>query len=235
MHDKLFEAALGIQAPWSVTSVKFDASAKVLTVDIDFKRGSRFGVKGHEGLHPVHDTVVKEYRHLNFFQHECKLRVRTPRVKLPDGSVRLHDPEFSGRLSGFTLLFEALILMLAQQMPFTAVARIVGESVHRVMAVCERYVELALAAADFSQVKALAVDETSRARGHDYITLAADACRAARAVRHRRARRQDDRAPGRRARRPRLSTGADRVGEHRHVARVHQGLRRTPARLAHHV
>ena len=154
MHDKLFEAALGIQAPWSVTSVKFDESAKVLTVDIDFKRGSRFGVEGHEGLHPVHDTVVKEYRHLNFFQHECKLRVRTPRVKLPDGSVRLHDPEFSGRLSGFTLLFEALILMLAQQMPFTAVARIVGESVHRVMAVCERYVELALAAADFSQVKA---------------------------------------------------------------------------------
>ena len=184
MHDKLFEAALGIQAPWSVTSVKFDESAKVLTVDIDFKRGSRFGVEGHEGLHPVHDTVVKEYRHLNFFQHECKLRVRTPRVKLPDGSVRLHDPEFSGRLSGFTLLFEALILMLAQQMPFTAVARIVGESVHRVMAVCERYVELALAAADFSQVKALAVDETSRSRPRLHHP-GRRRRRAARAVRHR--------------------------------------------------
>src|SRR5687767_14238717 len=135
MHDKLFEAALGIQTPWAVTEVKFDESAKVLTVQIDFQPGSRFAVEGHEGLHPVHDTVVKEYRHLNFFQHECKLRVRTPRVKLPDGSVRLHSPEFAGRLSGFTLLFEALILMLAQQMPFSAVARIVGESVHRVMAV----------------------------------------------------------------------------------------------------
>ena len=43
------------------------------------------------------------------------------------------------------------------------------------MAVCKRYVALAVAAADFSQVKALAIDETSRARGHDYITLAADA------------------------------------------------------------
>lgn len=176
MHDKLFEAALGIQAPWAVSSVRFDESAKVLTVDIDFKRGSRFALDGHDGMHPVHDTVVKEYRHLNFFQHECLLRVRTPRVKLPDdGSVRLVEPAFAGKLAGFTLLFEALILMLAQQMPFTAVARIVGESVHRVMAVCERYVELALAAADFSQVKALAIDETSRARGHDYITLAVDA------------------------------------------------------------
>ena len=175
MHDKLFEAALGIKSPWAVTSVNFDEAARVLTVDIDFKPGSRFTVPGQEGEHPVHDTVVKRYRHLNFFQHECVLQVRTPRAKLPDGSVRLVEPEFAGRLSGFTLLFEALILMLSQQMPFAAVARIVGESVHRVMAVCRRYVELALAVADFSAVKALAIDETSRARGHDYITLGADA------------------------------------------------------------
>jgi len=175
MHDKLFESALGINAPWSVQSVEFDAAAKRLTVLIDFTPGTRFGVAGHAGLHPVHDTVAKEYRHLNFFQHECHLRVRTPRVKLPDGAVRLVEPEFAGRLSGFTLLFEALILMLGQQMPFAAVARIVGESAYRVLQVCRRYVDLALEQADFSDVRALAIDETSRARGHDYVTLAADA------------------------------------------------------------
>jgi hypothetical protein len=113
----------------------------------------------------VHDTVTKTYRHLNSFQHECHLLVRTPRVKLPGGSVQLIKPPFAGRLSGFTLLFEALVLMLAQQMPFAAVARIVGESAYRVLAVCRRYVTLALEAADFSQVTALATDETSRARG----------------------------------------------------------------------
>jgi transposase len=175
MHDKLFESALGISAPWSVRSVEFDAAAKRLTVLIDFAPGTRFAVSGQTGVHPVHDTVAKEYRHLNFFQHECLLRVRTPRVKLPDGSVRLVEPEFAGRLAGFTLLFEALILMLAQQMPFAAVARIVNVSPYRVMELCRRYVDLALAQADFSNVKALAIDETSRARGHDYITLAADA------------------------------------------------------------
>jgi len=175
MHDRLFESALGISAPWSVKAVDFDAAAKALTVRVDFEPGSRFAVPGIEGVHPVHDTVVKTYRHLNFFQHECYLQVRTPRVKLPDGSVRLVEPDFAGKLSGFTLLFEALILMLAQQMPFAAVARIVGESTHRVMAVCRRYVEMAVHDADFSEVTALAIDETSRARGHDYVTLAADA------------------------------------------------------------
>ncbi|MGH6803978.1 MAG: ISL3 family transposase [Methyloceanibacter sp.] len=175
MSAKLFETALGIVEPWAVKGVKFDEAARTLTVLIDFLPGSRFSVSGYEGVHAVHDTVTKIYRHLNFFQHECHLQVRTPRVKLPSGSVRLVEPEFAGRLSGFTLLFEALVLMLAQQMPFAAVSRIVGESAHRVLAICQRYVEIAAGLADYSEVTALAIDETSRARGHDYITLAADA------------------------------------------------------------
>lgn len=39
--------------------------------------------------------------------------MRVPRVKLPDGSVRQVEPPFAGKLKGFTLLFEALILMLS--------------------------------------------------------------------------------------------------------------------------
>lgn len=174
MSERLFEQALGIDAPWFVGHVQFEAAARKLVIVVDFKPGSRFAVADTPGTHPVHDTVTKTYRHLNFFEHECHLQVRTPRVKLPEGNVVLASPPFAGRLSGFTLLFEALIVALAGQMPFAAVARIVGESAHRVRAVCERYVELACAQEDLSQVKALAIDETSRARGHSYITLAAD-------------------------------------------------------------
>jgi len=175
MSTQLFESALGIKAPWSVRSVEFDEPAKRLTVQIDFEAGTRFAVNGHPGEHPVHDTVTKTYRHLNFFQHECHLQVRVPRVRLPHGAVRQIDPDFAGRLNGFTLLFEALILMLAQQMPFRAVGRIVGESEYRVLAVCRRYVHMASGLADYSAVTSLAIDETSRARGHQYVTLAADA------------------------------------------------------------
>ena len=175
MRAKLFESALGITDPWFIDSVKFDEAAKTLTVLINFKAGSRFAVSGFDGEHGAHDTVTKTYRHLNFFQHECHLQVRTPRVKLPNGSVRLVEPDFAGRLNGFTLLFEALILMLAGQMPFAAVSRIVGESPHRVLAVCEKYVDMACGLADHSDVTSLAIDETSRAKGHNYVTLAADA------------------------------------------------------------
>ncbi len=49
------------------------------------------------------------------------------------------------------------------------------ESAYRCMEVCNCYVEMALGLADFSDVTSLAIDETSRARGQAYVTLAADA------------------------------------------------------------
>jgi transposase len=175
MHSKLFEAALGVSDPWFVREVDFNAQTKTLTIQIDFVAGSRFSHPEVAGGHPVHDTVTKRYRHLNFFEHDCYLEVRTPRVKLPDGRVALVEPDWAGKLSGFTLLFEAMVVALAQQMPFSAVARTVGESWHRVYAICERYVDLVVAELDLADMTAAAVDETSYRRGHNYLTLVADA------------------------------------------------------------
>jgi len=175
MTNQLFAAALGIAAPWFVHTVDFDAGQRRLTIHVDFVPGSRFAHAKAEGEHKVHDTQVKRLRHLNFFQHECYLEVRVPRVKLPDGKVALVEPDWVGKLAGFTLLFEALVLMLAQQMPFAAVARTIGESWHRVHAICRRYVDLALAEADLSGLSSLTIDETSYRRGHSYLTLVADA------------------------------------------------------------
>lgn len=174
MTNQLFSAALGIQSPWSVKEVNFDEAKKQLTIQVDFSAGTRFPFPGEPGMHPVYDSQIKRLRHLNFFQHECFLEVRVPRIKLPDGKVRLVEPEWVGKLDGFTLLFEALVLALCRQMPFAAVARLVGLSWHRVHAICARYVELALDEADLSGVYEVAIDETSARRGHDYITLVAD-------------------------------------------------------------
>jgi transposase len=175
MQNQLFEAALGIGQPWYVRGVDFDSARKVLTLSIDFSAGTRFAAPGIEGVHRVHDTQTKRLRHLNFFQHECYLEVRTPRVKLPGGRVVVIEPDWFGKLSGFTLLFEALVLAMAQQMTFAAVAKLVSESWHRVHAICSRYVDLAVAKADLSKVVAVAIDETACRRGHDYLTIAADA------------------------------------------------------------
>ena len=63
-QTQLFEAALGIKAPWYVQGVDFGTE---LTIAVDFVAGSRFAYPGVPGEHPVHDTVIKRLRHLNFF------------------------------------------------------------------------------------------------------------------------------------------------------------------------
>ncbi len=173
--EKIFETALGISSPCFIAGMNFDPNQRKLNIHVDFEVGSRFAVPGQAGMHPVHDTVTKTYRHLNFFQHECELEVRLPRVKLPDGKVMQITPPWRGKLSGFTLLFEAFVLLLARETTFTGAARISGLSIHRVMSLCERYVDEAVSTADFSEVHRLAIDETSRAKGHDYVSLFADA------------------------------------------------------------
>jgi transposase len=171
---QLFEAALGITSPWYVQGVDFDAEKHLLTIAVDFSAGSRFTHPDVPGEHPVHDTRTKRLRHLNFFQHECYLEVRVPRVRLPDGSVRQVEPNWFGRLDGFTLMFEALIVLLAQQMPFSVVAKMTGLSWHHVHAICARYVDDAVDLIDLSDVTAVSIDETSCRRGHEYVTIVAD-------------------------------------------------------------
>ena len=41
MSNELFAAALGVEKPWYVKDVSFDAGKRLLTIAIDFKKGSR--------------------------------------------------------------------------------------------------------------------------------------------------------------------------------------------------
>ena len=174
MQEELFARALGVSEPWFVSGLDFDEAGRRLTIRLDFRRGARFAQPDDDGVHPVHDTQIKRYRHLNFFEHECLLEARVPRVRLPDDRVALVKPPWAGKLSGFTLLFEALILAMCREMPFAAVARLTGTSWHRVRAICARYVELALDLDDLSGLRHVGIDETSRAKGHNYVTAVAD-------------------------------------------------------------
>ena len=174
--NSLFCAALGITSPWFVKSTHFNPELKRLDLEIDFVKGSKFSLKEDKsGLqYPVYDTQEKEWRHLNFFEHECYLKARVPRVKLPDGSIRLIQVPWSGLQNGFTLLFEALVLQLAIHMPIHQIAKLIHSSDHKVWSILDKYVEGALATADYSEVTQIGIDETSIAKGHDYVSLFVD-------------------------------------------------------------
>jgi transposase len=175
--DKLevFQAALGIAEPWRVTEATFEPGEGRLDLRIDFARGARFACpEGDETACPVHDTESKTWRHLDFFQHRAYLHARVPRVFCPGHGVRQVLVPWARPNSGFTLLFEALLVEFAAHMPVAAIARMVGEHDTRIWRVLEHYVAQARAQLDFSQVTRVGVDETSARRGQDYVSLFMD-------------------------------------------------------------
>lgn len=176
--QQLFELALNIQDPWYIKDIQFSAENKRLDIHIDFHRGAIFHYESTDeninGDFKVYDTTEKQWRHLNFFEHECYLHARVPRLDISDTIKRQVNPPWSGLANGFTLLFESLVLQLTSHMPVHTVSRIIGESDHKIWSLIERYVNAALARNDYSELKAVGMDETSQRKGHDYITLFVD-------------------------------------------------------------
>jgi len=76
--------------------------------------------------------------------------------------------------SGFTLLFEAYLLLLCSEMPPKAVSRLTGEHDTRIWRVVGHWVDRSRAALDLSSLAEVGVDETSSARGHRYVTVFLD-------------------------------------------------------------
>ena len=111
---ELFQAALGLLPPWRVEGCCFDEKASRLDIHLNFPRGSSFKCPVCQTAGKVHDTLEKTWRHLNFFQHETHLHARTPRVDCAQCGVHLVAVPWARPGSGFTLLFEALALVLVQ-------------------------------------------------------------------------------------------------------------------------
>jgi transposase len=169
----LFEQALGLSAPWPVTDCTFEQ--RRLALRIDFEKGARFACSqcARDGC-AVHDSETKTWRHLDFFQHEAYLTARVPRVRCPEHGVHVVAVPWARTQSGFTLLFEALVMALAKQMPVAAIGGLVGEHDTRLWRIVHHYVDDALERQDLSGARRLGVDETSFRRGQDYVTVFAD-------------------------------------------------------------
>lgn len=171
----LFQMALGLESPWQVIGYDFSPAERKLTLRIDFQSGGTFAcpVCERSGCR-AYDTGEKSWRHLNFFQHEAFIQARVPRVQCPEHGVKQVEVPWARPGSGFTLLFEALVLAMAREMPVKAVADLVGENDTRIWRILHHYVESARAAEDHSEVRAIGVDETASKRGHNYISLFVD-------------------------------------------------------------
>jgi transposase len=195
----LFQQALAAGTPWQVSRVQFQPAPAAPTVSadpavspsvqelaaawsaggalhvyLDFPRGSRFACAECGTLCGVYDTEAdRVWRHLNFWQHQTLLHARLPRTRCPACGVRTVLVPWARPECGFTLLFEALVLLLARQMPPAALARELQEHDTRLWRIIAHYVEAEQGSADWEGVQQLGFDETAL-RGREFFTLGVD-------------------------------------------------------------
>lgn len=175
--QNLFKMALGLESPWYIKDIEFSKTNQQLEIWIDFNRGSTFLCPecGRPGCKP-HDTEHRQWRHLDFFQHKTILHARQPRVKCQKHGVKTLVVPWARSGSGFTEMMESYIITLVQNgMTARQVGYLIGEHDTRVWRILEHYVDEARSRSDFSNVTAICLDETSRKRGHNYVTVFADA------------------------------------------------------------
>jgi hypothetical protein len=176
VEQELFTGALGLVAPWRVARSEFVKSDEAVSTKdaavapvrdagrldlfLEFPRGARFRCPepGCERECGVHDTDTKTWRHLDFFQYHAYPRAKVPRVVCSEHGVRQVAVSWARPGSGFTLLFEALLLTFASAMPVKRIAKFTGEHDTKIWRVLTHYVTTVRTGLDFSKVERVGVD-----------------------------------------------------------------------------
>lgn len=176
---ELFTKALCLPEEWFVTKVELQDGSegkKELHMWLDFKKGTKFKCPedGCGELAPACDTREHVWRHLDFFQYRAFIHARVPGVNCPKHGVKTAGVPWARPGSGFTLLFESMAVLLAQEeQEVLSVSRQTGVPDTTLWRILRHYVQLAREKTSFKGVTAIGMDETS-IKGHSYITLCVD-------------------------------------------------------------
>jgi transposase len=173
--EDLFGAALGLHSPWFVELVEFKEKENGRELHIHLNHEKHHKFKHDDGFYSVYDHQERTWRHLNFFEHECYLYARVPRVKTSTGQVLLVDVPWAQPGSSFTLLFEAYAALLVKGgMPMSTAGEYLDIDGRRIWTIINKMVSQALSSQALEPVNHLCVDETSSKKGHQYITVFTD-------------------------------------------------------------
>ena len=173
--EMIFVAAMGLVDPWYITKVEFRKGSTVfgsgqLDIHIDFKPRWKFNDPGSNSSCPVNDTVERTWRHVNFFQHDCYVHARVARIRLPDGSVRQVGVPWGMKGSSFTLLFEAMSMLLVKEgMSLSGAGRMIDQDSRVIGWIIEQYVDQAKKEQMLELVEVSGIDEVSIQKGHKSI------------------------------------------------------------------
>ena len=157
----LYTQILGIQAPWQVTDVEVDMPQGQVTVHVEREAGAKLCCPTCGQPAPGYDSRRRRWRHLDTCQYKTILEADVPRVKCPEHGVVTTSVPWAEPNSGFTAMFEALVIDWLKEALTSAVARLMGLSWNAIDGIMQRAVKRGLERREKTCARHPGVDETA--------------------------------------------------------------------------
>lgn len=179
--EALFSQLLQLQAPFSVKEVlykKEESNTESLSnQSVHIYISVETSIEYRPTNSTIHDYEDRTWRHLNLFQYPCYIHCSVPKYKdKQTGKVKTLEIPWSKPGIGFTLLFEQLAIELIKL--HGCVSEVAAQLCiypQRLWRIVRDYaIEISLEDLDLSKVRRIGLDETSKKKGHEYITCFID-------------------------------------------------------------
>ena len=175
MRDKdLYAQILGIKSPWQVSGVDLNVAEGEVTVQVEQEEGVRSCCPTCGKESPGYDSRTRRWRHLDTCQYKTILVADVPRVQCEDHGVVTVSVPWAEPGSGFTAMFEALVIDWLKEASTLGVSRLMNLSWNAIDGIMQRAVERGLSRREETRATQIGVDETAFRKRHDYVTIVSD-------------------------------------------------------------
>lgn len=175
--DKMLAGSLQLEEPWYIKGAEFLEEEGAIHVYVGIRARARL-------VCPKCGKAVKRYGyepqervwiHADCLFYPCYIHSKRPRVLCDEcGVIQINAP-FERKSSSFTLMFEGYAMLIMADTPRRKAARLLRCDEKALTSILSYWVGDAVERMDLSDVKNMAIDETSFKKGHDYATVAIDA------------------------------------------------------------
>ena len=159
---------------WEVVDVAFNSEPGRIDFHLAFASGTRFACP-HCGAEyqPVHDTLERDWRHLNFSQLQAYIHAKVPRVRCNSCAKTTPRSGCPGRAPTAVLPdgWRPCWSPYARRWQSLRSLNCLASTADASGVPLDHFVDQAHAQEDFSTVTSVGLDETASRRGHNHISL----------------------------------------------------------------
>lgn len=172
--NELYAQILGIKNPWRVAQVELALSKGEVAVHVEQDKDAQQYCPTCKKPSPGYDSRIRRWRHLDTCQYKTILVTNIPRVKCQEHGVVTVSVPWAEPGSGFTAMFEALVIDWLKEASISAVSRLMSLSWNAIDCIMQRAVKRGLSRRGTLNMTQIGVDETAFKKRHDYVTIVSD-------------------------------------------------------------